>query len=53
MTMARSSGWMRMGGLWRMDGLAPRVRQFFSSLLLHPSSRLRTTYLAIEKVNRE
>jgi hypothetical protein len=28
MTMARSSGWMRMGGLWRVQWLAPCVRQF-------------------------
>ena len=34
MTMARSSGWMRMSGLWRVEWLRPRARQFFSSLLL-------------------
>jgi len=29
MTMARSSGWMRMSGLWRVDWLALRARQSF------------------------
>jgi hypothetical protein len=53
MTMARSSGWMRISGLGRVEWLASRVRQFFSSLLLHLSFRLRTNYLVAEKVNRE
>jgi hypothetical protein len=34
MTMARSSGWMRMSGLWRVEWLRPSARQFFSLLLL-------------------
>jgi len=35
MTMARSSGWMRMSGLWRVERLRPRSRQFF---LLTPAA---------------
>jgi hypothetical protein len=53
MTMARSSGWMRMSGLWRVEWLRPSARQFFSLLLLPLSFRLRNTYLVTEKVNRE
>ena len=53
MTMARSSGWMRIGGLWRLAWLAPRLRQFSSSLLLPLRFRLRTTNSVPEKVNRE
>jgi hypothetical protein len=44
---------MRIGGLRRAAWLVPRVRRFFSSLLLHLRFPLRTTYLVAEKVNRE
>jgi len=29
MTMARSSGWMRMSGLWRVERLRPHACQSF------------------------
>jgi hypothetical protein len=44
---------MRISGLRRVDGLAPRVRQFFSSLLLHLSSILFAGCFVVQKVNRE